>query len=283
MIVHVPTSLAELWPLLDDPQTRVMAGGTDVLVQRRAALLRGDMATPRAICCVERIADLRGITRTAHEVRIGAASTLTALQESADIAALLPCLHHAIRVLGSPLIRNHATLGGNICTASPAADTIPPLVALSARMELRTRHGQRSVPISEFVRGPGQTDLRQGELLHAVCIPLPDTDCRQYFEKIGRRQALAISVASLAACQYRDAHGQRRIRLALGSVGPTVMRCPEAEALLDAALTQDNLIQGAQLVRHAVRPITDIRATAEYRRHVAGNLLLRLASAWALS
>lgn len=269
--VHLPSSLDALWPLLDDPQARVMAGGTDLLVGLRAGLPSGP------ICCLERIPALRGVFVSGRIVRIGAATTLTELLESEDIAAGLPLLDAAVRRLGSPLVRNQATLGGNICTASPAGDTLPALYALGATLELASRSSTRAVPVEDFITGPGRTVLRPGEILAAVCVPLPESGAVQHFEKIGRRRALAISVASLAACLELDGGRIRRISLALGSVAPTVLRCREAEAWLTGReLTADNLTQAAELVRAAVRPVSDVRATADYRRQASANLLLRL-------
>lgn len=270
MSVSLPRTLDELWPQLDDPRTRLMAGGTDLLVRRRAGLL------PGPICCLERIDQLRGV-RVEGEVRIGAAATLTELLENADIARRLPALHGSIRGLGSPLVRNQATLGGNICTASPAGDTLPALYVLEARLELASRAGTRTVPVEDFITGPGRTILGPGEILAAIRIPLPAPDAIQHFEKVGRRRALAISVASLAASFRVEDATVREIRLALGSLGPTVLRCPEAEHWLTGrAPTRDNLLRAADMVRRIVRPISDVRGTADYRRQVAGNLLLRL-------
>ena len=273
MIVHLPSTLAELWPLLDasNTQIHVMAGGTDHLIKRRSARIAGD------ICCLERIPQLRGVALIDAALRIGAATTLTELLESEAVAAHLPLLQSAIRQLGSPLVRNQATLGGNIGTASPAGDTLPALYVLGATIELASRVSSRSVTVEVFITGPGQTVLEPGEIITAVRIPLPQPEAVQHFEKVGRRRALAISVASLAACLSMNDGRIQKIRLALGSVGPTVLRCREAEEWLTGReLTPDNLRQAAQLVREAVRPINDVRATADYRRQVAGNLLLRL-------
>lgn len=271
MSVHLPRSLDDLWPLLRDPDTRIMAGGTDLLVKRRADLM------PGPICCLERIPELRGISDADSFLRIGAATTLTEILESATVTAHWPVLAQAVRVLGSPLIRHQATLGGNIVTASPAGDTLPALYVLDAAVELAAADGARTMPVSEFVTGPGQTRLGPGEILTAVRIPRPAPDAVQHFEKVGKRQALAISVASLAAMFRLDGGRIRDLRLALGSVGPTVLRCVEAEQWLTGReLHADTLHQAAAMVRAGARPITDVRASADYRRQVAGNLLLRL-------
>ncbi len=271
MSVYLPGTLAELWDLLGEPDTAVMAGGTDYLVRRRAG------NSEARICCLERIPALRGLETTGGIIEIGAATTLTDLLESGTVAARLPLLHQAVRQLGSPLVRNQATLGGNLCTASPAGDTLPALYALEARVALLSRDAERVLDVAEFITAPGRTVLEPGEILARVLLPLPDPDAVQHFEKVGRRQALAISVASLAALLYLDGDIIQDIRLAFGSVAPTVLRCPEAESWLTGrALTSGNLSHAAGLVRAAVRPIDDVRATADYRRQVAGNLVLRL-------
>lgn len=271
MSVQIPISLDELWPLLRDPDTRVMAGGTDLLVKRRAGLMSGP------IRCLERIPELRGIISDENGLRIGAATTLTEILESAAVTAHWPVLTQAVRVLGSPLIRHQATLGGNIVTASPAGDTLPALHVLEAAVELASKDGVRTMPVAEFITGPGQTRLEHGEILAAVRIPRPEPGTIQHFEKVGKRHALAISVASLAAMLRLDRGRIQTIRLALGSLGPTVLRCDAAEKwLAGRKLDADTLLQAADLVRASVHPIADVRATAEYRRQVAGNLLLRL-------
>jgi len=198
-------------------------------------------------------------------------------------------LAQALVDLGSPPIRNMGTLGGNICTASPAADTLPPLVALGAEVELASVHAQRLVtrrlPLDQFLLGPGRTALAPGEVLTAVLAPLPPAStgqsgrCVQHFEKVGRRSALAVAVVSLAAVLQLGPRGVvTEARLAWGSVAPTIWRCAEAEAFLTGrTLTLTSLRGAAALVRQQVRPISDVRASADYRREVAGNLLLRLA------
>ena len=193
MSVHLPRALAELWPLLDTPGMQAMAGGTDLLVQRRNKPAHHD------ICCLERLTELRGIQNADGIMRIGAATTLTELLEHEETASRLGVLHQALRGLGSPLIRNQATLGGNICTASPAGDTLPALHVLEAELELQSQHESRILPLSDFITGPGKTVLGPGEILVAVRVPLPRASIVQHFEKVGKRRALAIAVVGMAA------------------------------------------------------------------------------------
>jgi len=190
----------------------------------------------------------------------------------------LPALAQALGCLGSPLIRNMGTLGGNLVTASPAGDTLPALLVHDAVVELASRDGRRHLPVAEFLLGPGRTALAPGEILAAVRIPLPPPGAMQHFEKVGRRDALAIAVASLAARIVRDQAGRVvEARLAVGSLAPTARRCPAAEAaLLGRRLDREALLEAGRRIREQISPIDDIRATAAYRREVAGRLPLRL-------
>uniref|UniRef100_I2Q6W9 Aerobic-type carbon monoxide dehydrogenase, middle subunit CoxM/CutM-like protein n=1 Tax=Desulfovibrio sp. U5L TaxID=596152 RepID=I2Q6W9_9BACT len=270
--VFRPTTLRQLWPLLA-AGTPVMAGGTDLLVRRRGL-------PPVDVALLEGIAELAEVSEEEGLVRLGAMASHSALAAHGLVRARLPVLPQALSTLGSPQIRAMGTLGGNIATASPAGDTLPPLHALDALAELASRHGRRRLPLAELIRGPGQTALSPGEIVAAVLVRPPVAGCLQHFEKVGRRNALAIAVVSLAAVIETDAGGRvLEARLAVGSVGPTVLRCPAAEAALTGRLlTQDVLQEAAGHIRAAVSPIDDIRATAAYRRQVAGNLLLRLAA-----
>lgn len=269
--VRRPRSLAELWPLLDDGAV-VMAGGTDLLVRRAAP-------APAVIACLERIESLRGVAVEDGLLRLGACETHARLLRHPLVAAGLPVLARALAVLGSPLVRNMGTIGGNIATASPAGDTLPPLYALDAAVELASRQGPRRVPLAGFILGPGRTALGPGEIVSAVLARLPGTGALQHFEKVGRRNALAIAVVSLAAVLRLDASGVvEQAGLALGSVGPTVVRCPRAEAVLAGnRLEREVLLAVGETLREEISPIDDLRGTAAYRRTVAGNLPLRLA------
>ncbi|EHJ47565.1 molybdopterin dehydrogenase FAD-binding [Solidesulfovibrio carbinoliphilus subsp. oakridgensis] len=270
--VFRPESLERLWPLLADG-ARAMAGGTDLLVRREGQ-------APMDVALLEGIAELAGIAEEQGLVRLGALASHSSLAAHGLVRERLPVLAQALSTLGSPLVRNMGTLGGNIATASPAGDTLPPLYALDALVELASQDGRRRMPLGDMILGPGRTALSPGEIVAAVLVRPPAADARQHFEKVGRRGALAIAVASLAAVISRDADGRvREARLAVGSVGPTVLRCPAAEAALTGQLlTQDVLQEAAGRIRAAVLPIDDLRATAAYRRQVAGNLLLRLAA-----
>ncbi len=180
-------------------------------------------------------------------------------------------------------IRNMATLGGNLCTASPAGDSLPPLYVLDAEAELASNAGCRRMAVSDLIPGPGKTRLAPGEILCRVLVPLAPPIARCQFEKVGCRRSLAIAVASFAGLLRVDGGGRiAGARFAFGSVGPTAVTVPEAEALLrgqPAVQPDPAAVERAVLaVCAAVRPIDDLRASANYRRALAGNLLRRFLS-----
>jgi len=272
--VFLPRNMGELWSIMtDEPAARVYAGGTDLLVSMRS----GAVVAP-VLICLERLPELQGVREEGGEMWLGAATTHAALLRNPLVARHLPLLVQAVRTLGSPPIRNMGTIGGNVCTASPAGDTLPPLYVLAAEVELQHAGSRRRLPVREFITGPGQTRLAAGEILTGIHIRKPvEANC-QRFEKIGQRRALACCIASLEALLTLTPAGVViSARLAWGSVGPTVVEAPAAEAALTGSvLSRDTLNRAAAFARQAVAPIDDIRASAAYRREVAGNLLLRL-------
>ena len=271
---YLPNSLDELWKILDaEPNAILYAGGTDVFVK-----MRGNETTPRVFVCLERIEELKGIREQTGIIRIGAGTTHSELVESPLVQEHLPILVRAVRELGSPLIRNMGTIGGNICTASPGGDTLPPLYVLDAQVELRTSESTRRMPLSDFIVGSGKTQLGTHEILTAVWVSKPAQFNIQHFEKVGRRNALACSLVSFAALlRVSDAGIVKQAALAWGSVAPTVLRSHDIEQMLiGGKLTAEKLKQVGARVRALVSPIDDVRATAEYRRKIAGNLVLRL-------
>jgi CO/xanthine dehydrogenase FAD-binding subunit len=261
--------------MADMPEARVYAGGTDLLVQERNGRI-----PVRDLICLEQLPALTGIEEKKDEFFIGSATPFTRILDHPGIRRRLPILWEAISKLGSPLIRNMASIGGNICTASPAGDTLPPLFVLEAEVNLLSAKSSRRIPVSELITGPGQTDLKPGEILYGIHIPEPRTGSFQFYEKVGKRNALACSIVSLAAIWWMpDGDRLDSVRLAWGSVGPTVMRFPEVENLLSGRIPAKTLLKEAgEMVCRLVQPITDLRAGAEYRRRTAGNLVLRLAA-----
>jgi len=273
--VCVPSSLeAALAVLRDDPDAHLLAGGTDLMVEVNFGHRR-----PESVIALSALAELRPIVYdpAAAIVRIGAGATWTALLEE-PIASLVPALAEAARTVGSPQIRNAGTLGGNLGTCSPAGDGLPVLSALDATVELVSAAGGRSVSIHEFMVGVKRTARRPDELIAAVTLPV--LEGFQGYAKVGVRNAMVISAAG--ACLAVDRVG-RCVRLALGAVGPTILRADPAEAFAAEAIdwTAGTLAPGAaeefgRLAAATARPIDDHRATAAYRRHAVGVLATRL-------
>ena len=272
--VFLPRTVDALWKVIaDHPGVQVFGGGTDLMVW-----MRSRRVSPAVLVGLERIEALNGITENDTTVSIGAATSHAAILENPLVRKWFPVLVQALETLGSPHIRRMGTLGGNIMTASPAGDSLPPLLVLGATVELRSALGTRRLSIEKFILGPGQTALKPGEILTAVSIPKTAEDSLHHFEKVGLRKAMACAVASLAAIINVSSAGRfDRVRLAWGSVGPTVVRLPDVEnALVGRPLSRDTLESVLPLVQKQLTPIDDVRASAAYRRQVAGNLLLRL-------
>jgi CO/xanthine dehydrogenase FAD-binding subunit len=227
---------------------------------------------------LERVDALRGIRDEGESLFIGAGAVLSAIMGHTEVWARFPVLVRAIEVLASPHVRHAGTIGGNIVTASPAGDTLPPLYCLDAELELGSRGATRRVPLRDFIVGPGKTLLREKELVLGVRIPTKPTWTIQHYEKVGKRKAQACAVVSMAALINLTPDGVvEDARLAWGGVGPTVVRSSEIEAALKGKpLDGETLSIVGALARETVNPIDDIRATADYRRMVAGNLPQRL-------
>ena len=273
MSVVVPSSLAAaLLALADDPDATVLAGGTDLMVEFNEGRRR-----PSHIVAVHRVPELSTWHHdpVAGTLRIGAGVTYDEIEHQ-PIAQWVPGLAQAARTVGSPQIRHAATIGGNVGTCSPAGDGLPVLAALDAVVELVSAQGVRQMPFAEFMVGPKRTARQPGELITAVILPV--LSGFQGYSKVGVRNAMVIATASAALVVRPEA-----VAIALGSVGPTIIRCHEAEGLVaehaDFAagrLAADVVQEAAELVRSAARPIDDHRSSAAYRRHAVGVLAARL-------
>jgi CO/xanthine dehydrogenase FAD-binding subunit len=225
---------------------------------------------------LKRIPGLDAIDVTADAIRLGALATLTSLMEHPVIAAEYPVLPFTARYMGSPAIRHLATVGGNLCNASPAADLSPVLLVLDAEVGIAGPAGARRLPLDRFFRGPGQTVLGTGELLAWVEFPRVHAGWDVRYERLDVRRAMDIAIVGVALALRRDGARVAEARLALGAVAPTPLRVPEAEAALVAGgLTPSAVERAAELAMGAARPIGDVRATAGYRREMVGTLVRR--------
>jgi CO/xanthine dehydrogenase FAD-binding subunit len=231
---------------------------------------------PPAVVNVKRIPGLAAVDVSAGAIRLGALTTLTALLEHPVIAADYPVLPFTARYMGSPAIRHLATIGGNLCNASPAADLPPVLLVLDAEVGIAGPAGARRLPLDVFFRGPGQTVLLPGELLAWVEFPRKHAGWTVRYERLDVRRAMDIAIVGVALALRRDGARVAEARLALGAVAPTPLRVPDAEAALVAdGLGPAAIERVAELATAAARPISDVRATAEYRREMVGVLVRR--------
>lgn len=275
MSVIVPTSLiGALQALVDEPDATVLAGGTDVMVELNMGHRR-----VASVVSVGRLADLCTWSHdpAAGVLHIGAGITYDEIAQQ-PLATWVPALAQAARTVGSPQIRHAATIGGNLGTCSPAGDGLPVLAALDAVVHLASLRGERSLPFADYMVGPKRTALAAGELITGVTVPV--VRGWQGYSKVGVRNAMVIAVASTALVADTQA---RSVRVALGSVGPTILRCPQAEAFaaahvdfVDGVVAEAVVAEFSSLVREAARPIDDHRSSAAYRRHAVGVLAGRL-------
>jgi len=274
MPVIVPDSLdAALAALAAHPDATVLAGGTDLMVEVNA----GHRPLGQVVA-VGRLAELAGVRVEGTSVVIGAGATFAQL-ERPPVADLVPALAYAARTVGSPQIRNAATIGGNLATASPAGDALPVLVALGATVEIAGPAGRRTVAVTDFFTGPKRSLLGAGDLVVAVHVPVRRGP--QDYLKVGVRNAMVIAVASLAIAVDLDA---RRVGIGLGSVGPTPLAASDAASWLAARagwradgvdVRDADVAEFAERVAAAAQPIDDHRGTARYRRHAVSVMARR--------
>ena len=275
-----PASLAEALNLLAryGPDARPIAGGTNVLVELRDDCAGLSRRLPPILLDVGRLPELHGIALEPDgaTMTVGAAVTIAELLRHPLVAAHGAALREAAGVFASPLVRNRATVGGNLVDASPAADTAPPLLALDARVELVSTQGARWTPLTAFFTGVRQTVRRPDELLTRISWPTSPRRAGA-FHKFGLRRADAISVISAAVTAERNGNGQIRAAVALGAVAPRPIRVPDAERLLsEHAWTAGLIAEAAHVAARHTSPIDDVRGSAAYRRHVTEVIVRRL-------
>jgi CO/xanthine dehydrogenase FAD-binding subunit len=276
-----PLSMSEALEAKDaHPEAVPIRGGTDVMVELNFARSRPDV-----VLDLSRVEELEEWGTEDGLLRVGAGVSYTRIIE--EIGDRLPGLAMASRTVGSPQIRNRGTVGGNLGTASPAGDGLPPLYASDAEVEVVSVDGSRKMPVADFVRGPKQNALAGNELISAFYVA--PADGPQQYSKIGTRNAMVIAVCAFGLALHP---GRGRVGACVGSAGPTPIRAEEAERFVQGVIEEGGLwesraaIPGAalrrfgELVAGAARPIDDVRGTAEYRRHSVG-VLARRALGWA--
>lgn len=253
------------------PAARLLMGGTDLFPN-----LRDGRLCPRLVVDVKGLPGMREIVYDGQAgLTVGAAVTMNELARHPQVLAHYPLLAQAAGSVASYQVRNRATIGGNLCNASPCADTAPAILALEADLILYGPAGERVVAAADFFRGPGQTALQPDELMTAIRFP-PLPSVARYL-KLGRCRSGDLALVGVAVLGYRDGTPSGcRFRIGLGSVAPTPIRATEAEALLAAQPPgEETFAQAAELAMAASRPITDVRATADYQRAMVRTLTLR--------
>jgi len=261
-----PASLDELVATLDETGGRVLAGGTDIVPRMRHELFSADILVDAS-----RVAELSFIDEQDGQVAIGALTTHDQLMHSELLHAVNPALVQAAASVGCNQTRQRGTLGGNLANASPAADTVPPLMVFDARVRLVSAGAERTLPLTDFFVEPGKTQMQSTEVIHSILFQALTGAWGSAFHKMGKRNGLAIAVVSAAAALHLDDTGTiTDARLALGSVAPTVVRSPKAESILQGQQpTPTSIKDAAQACAADISPISDVRSTAEYRNHAA--------------
>lgn len=265
-----PGSFAEASRLLVEhgTQAKVLAGGTDLIVR-----MRDHVISPRYVVDIKGIPGGDSIVANAGGVVIGFAATLNSIASSPLIRENYPILAEAAHSVGSCQVRNRATLAGNLCNASPAADTAPALLVLGATVLVTGPKGDREIPIGEFFTGPGRTVLEPGEIVKAISIP-DLGESRGCYIKHSRRKAVDLATVGVAVLAVGKP-GNTNVRIALGAVAPTPIRATKAEAILGETLSEGAIDRAAAAAAEAASPITDLRGTKEYRTEMIGVLTRR--------
>ena len=255
----------------------ILAGGTDLMPQSQS----GRLKFQRTLMNIHHIPELQGIAIDGDSIRIGALATITEIMQSELIKRHLPILVEACDHFASDQIRNAATIGGNVCNASPAGDMLVPLLVLDAEVELASKPNgslsRRRMPLAEFFVGPGKTRRGPAELLAGLRVGLPPANHYASFFKFGTRPALDISTISIGIAGILKEGALSHVRVAFGAVAPVPIRAPRTEQALEGRRLDPAVIEAvADVARDEVTPIDDIRATAWYRKELIHNITKRM-------
>ncbi len=272
-----PESVADAVVMLSDhgKNACVLAGGTDLIVQLRENRRRTDLVVD-----VKSIAELNALSfDAATGLTIGAAVPCYRIYGDAEIATAYPGLMDAARLVGGTGIQGRASLGGNLCNASPAGDTIPPMIVLSGEAEIAGPNGTRKVAVEDFCTAPGRTVLEDGEFLVSLHFPAPAPNSGAFYRRFIPRNEMDIAVVGVGASVVlsEDRSSFVSARIAVGAVAPTPLFVREAgDALAGAPVSDEAIQRAADLARDAARPISDMRGTADYRKHLTSVLTRRV-------
>jgi carbon-monoxide dehydrogenase medium subunit len=261
-----PNSLDELFDALNQfgGKAKLIAGGTDLTIALKERLI-----SPEVIIDLNRLrTTLSGIVATNSGLRIGAMTTYTELETNPSVQRYAWALSEAASQVGTYQIRNLGTIGANLANGSPAADTAPPLIALSAKVNLQSSHGERSMPVEDFITGVKKTAIRSDELITSVQIPMNDLLSSSWMRSAKRNENV-ISVVSVGVAS--EIHGNQfgKSRISLGAVAPTPILAKESSSeLSDSPINPETIEAVSKLAKNESKPITDVRASAEYRKHL---------------
>lgn len=273
---HEPKTVAEASVLLQKENHHAIAGGTDLMVQTSSGVTE-----PSGVVNIKKIPELSGICVNSGQLVIGALTPLAEIADNADVKKMFPALALGARSVGTPQIRNRATLGGNLCNASPCADTAPGCITGHGVVHIASDAGKRSVPVADFFTGPRKNALKPGEIVTSVAFPVRATRFIEGFIKHGPRKAADIAVVSVAISMDLEGGTCRNVRVVCGSVAPTPLRVKSVEALMEGkALSSLRPSDIAKEAAEQVRPINDVRGSLEYRKEMvrvrAEELLIQL-------
>jgi carbon-monoxide dehydrogenase medium subunit len=268
---HAPLTLDDALGLLDElDKAKPIIGGTDLIVAIKQAA-----CTPNHIVDLNRISDLNYIKEEEGFIKIGATTTLSQVASN-PLSGSISSLHDAVCRIGSPQIRNRASITGNIVNASPAADTAGPLIVHEAEIMVKSIDSTNIMPVEELFVGPKINCLEPGELVTEIRIPVPPENSASAFKRIGRRRAFTLSVVSSSTYIRTEDKTCIDAKFAFGSVDMTPLRINEIEELLKGReLSEENILLACKMVREHVNPITDVRGTEEYRRDMCPVLMKR--------
>jgi carbon-monoxide dehydrogenase medium subunit len=269
-----PPSLKEAVELLatHGERARLLAGGTDLLVQMRAG-----RRTPDVVIDIKNIAELNELTYDASAgLTLGAAVPCYKVYGNAQVAAAYPALNDVASLIGGTQIQGRASIGGNLCNAAPSADAIPALIALNAKCRIAGPGGERELAVEDVCTAPGKTVLAANEILVSIHLPLPAKSAGARYIRFIPRNEMDIAVAGAGVSVELENGNFRSARVALASVAPTPLYVKAAgEFLAGKAVSDENIEQAAAIARDAAQPITDMRGTIAYRKHITGVLTRR--------
>jgi len=269
-----PQSLDEAVSLLKErgDGVRLLAGGTDLLVQMKEAGLH-----PSAVVSLHALTELRGMEGDAASgLRIGSGTLMSEIEAHPVVSERYTALSDGARLVGSVQTRNLATIGGNVCNAAPSADTSPPLVVLGAVAEIKGSGGTREVPVEQVFAGPGRTSLAKDEIVVAFTLPALPARTGSVYQRHTPRKIMDIAAVSVGARLTLDGGSIADARICLGAVAPTVIRATEAEQTLAGQAPSEGLFaRAAELAQAASTPISDTRGSAEFRRYLVGVMTTR--------